>query len=61
MRSSSTLELKLEDNIIPKVTQFNGSIVKNDGEIEVDVNHRIQSGMLKWRKAKVFYVQEINT
>jgi len=56
MRSSSTLELKLEDNIIPKVTQFNGSIVKNDGEIEVDVNHRIQSGMLKWRKAKVFYV-----
>ena len=31
--------------------QYLGSIVQNDGEIEADVNHRIQAGWLKWRKA----------
>jgi len=35
------------------VTRFKylGSIVQNDGEIEADVNHRIQAGWLKWRRA----------
>jgi len=52
-RSGSTLEVKVGDHIIPQVTRFNyiGSIVQNDGEIEADVNHRIQAGWLKWRRA----------
>ena len=53
MRSRSTLEVKVGDHMIPQVTRFKylGSIVQNDGEIEVDVSHRIQSGLLKWRRA----------
>jgi len=52
-RSGSTLKMKVGDHIIPQVTRFKylGSIVQNDGEIEVDVNHRIQDGWLKWRRA----------
>jgi len=52
-RSGSTLEVKVGDHIIPQVTRFKylGSIVQNDGEIEADVNHRIQVGWLKWRSA----------
>jgi hypothetical protein len=51
-RSISTLEAKVGDHIIPQVTQFKylGSIVQNDGEIEADVNHGIQTGWLKWRR-----------
>jgi hypothetical protein len=35
------------------VTQFKylGFIVQKDGEIKADVNHRIQVGWLKWRRA----------
>jgi len=49
-RRSSSLESKVGDHIIPKVTQFKyyGSIVQSDEEIEADVNHRIPSGWLKW-------------
>jgi len=45
--------VKVGDHIIPQVTWFNyiGSILQNDGEIEADVNHRIQAGWLKWRRA----------
>jgi len=45
-RSESTLEVKVGGHIIPQVTRFKylGSIVQNDGEIEADVNHRIQAG-----------------
>jgi len=52
-RSRSTLEVKVGDHTIPQVTRFEylGSIVQNDGEIEVDVSHRIQAGWLKWRRA----------
>ena len=48
-RSRSSLEVKVGDHIIPQVTRFkyHGSIVQNDGEIEADVNHRIQVGWLK--------------
>ena len=47
------MEVKVGDHIIPQVTWFNyiGSILQNDGEIEADVNHRIQAGWLKWRRA----------
>jgi len=49
MHSSSTLEVKVGDHIIPQVTRFKyfGSIVQNDIEIEAGVNHRIQVGWLK--------------
>ncbi|KAM7518030.1 hypothetical protein LguiB_016992 [Lonicera macranthoides] len=32
-------------------SEYLGSIIQEDGEIEGDVNHRIQVGWLKWRKA----------
>jgi len=52
-RSSSTLEVKVRDHIIPQVTplKYLGSIVQSDGEIEAYVNHRIQSVWLKWKRA----------
>ena len=52
-RSRSTFELKVGDHIIPQVTRFKyiWSIVQNEGEIEADVNQRIQAGWLKWRRA----------
>jgi hypothetical protein len=55
--SSSTLEVKVRDHIIPQVTplKYLGSIVQSDGEIEAYVNHRIQSVWLKWKRALEFY------
>jgi len=52
-RSGSTLEVKVGDHIIPQVARFKylGSIVQNDGEIKAYVNHCIQAGWLKWRRA----------
>ncbi|KAL5172393.1 hypothetical protein HKD37_16G045160 [Glycine soja] len=52
-RRVSNLEVKIGDHIIPQVTQFKylGSVIQDDGEIEGDVNHRIQAGWMKWRKA----------
>ena len=43
----------MHDKLEQIVTRFKylGSIVQNDGEIEADVNHRIQAGWLKWRRA----------
>jgi len=32
--------------------KYLSSIIQNNGEINSDVNHRIQTGWLKWRKAK---------
>lgn len=45
--------MKFGDHFIPQVTHFKylGSIIQNDGEIEVVVNHQIQAGWLKWRMA----------
>ncbi|KAL5133996.1 LINE-1 retrotransposable element ORF2 protein [Glycine soja] len=52
-RRISNSEVKIGDHIIPQVTQFKylGSVIQDDGEIEGDVNHRIQAGWMKWRKA----------
>jgi len=38
------LDVKVRDNIIPQVTRskYLVSIVKNDGEIKIGVNHLIQ-------------------
>ena len=43
--------MKIGDNTIPQVTQFRylGPIVQSDGEIERDVNFRIQAEWMKWR------------
>ena len=45
----SNLEVKVGDQIIPQVIRFRylGSVIQNDGEIEGDVNHRIQAGWMK--------------
>ncbi|KAL5146296.1 Craniofacial development protein 2 [Glycine soja] len=52
MRVSNS-EVKIGDHIIHQVTRFKylGSVIQDDGEIEGDVNHRIQAGWMKWRKA----------
>ncbi|KAL5187393.1 Craniofacial development protein 2 [Glycine soja] len=52
-RRVSNSEVKIGDHIIPQVTRFKylGSVIQDDGEIEGDVNHRIQVGWMKWRKA----------
>ncbi|RZB64914.1 hypothetical protein D0Y65_041114 [Glycine soja] len=52
-RRVSNSEVKIGDHIIPLVTRFKylGSVIQDDGEIEGDVNHRIQAGWMKWRKA----------
>ncbi|KAL5153310.1 Craniofacial development protein 2 [Glycine soja] len=52
-RRFSNSEVKIGDHIIPQVTRFKylGSVIQDDGEIEGDVNHRIQAGWMKWRKA----------
>lgn len=44
--------MKVRDHIISQVTRFKylGSVIQNVGEIERDVNHRIQDGWVKWRK-----------
>ena len=50
-RTNYNLEVKIGDDIIPQVTIFKyfESIIKHDGEIEEDVNHKIQIGWSKWR------------
>ncbi|KAH1210522.1 LINE-1 retrotransposable element ORF2 protein [Glycine max] len=52
-RRVSNSEVKIGDHIIPQVTRFKylGSVIQDDGQIEGDVNHRIQAGWMKWRKA----------
>ncbi|RZC04600.1 Sugar transporter ERD6-like 16 [Glycine soja] len=52
-RRVSNSEVKIGDHIISQVTRFKylGSVIQDDGEIEGDVNHRIQAGWMKWRKA----------
>ena len=45
--------VRLDGQEIPMSSHFNylGSIIQKDGEIDSDVNHRIQTGWLKWRSA----------
>ena len=45
--------MTLDGQEIPMNNYFKylGSIIQKDGEINNDVNHRIQAGLLKWRHA----------
>ncbi|MED6123750.1 hypothetical protein PIB30_118080 [Stylosanthes scabra] len=45
-----------DQNILRKVRSFKylGCIIQDNGEIDEDVNHRIQAGWLKWRSASDF-------
>ena len=44
---------RLDGQEIPLSSHFKylSSIIQKDGEIDSDVNHRIQAGWLKWRSA----------
>lgn len=59
-RSTSNLEVKVEDHIIPQVTWFKylGCVIQNDGEIEWDINHRIKARWRKWRRTLGFYMTQ---
>ena len=50
-RAETTMRIK--DHEIPQSNYFRylGSIVRNDGEIDKHVEHRIKVGWLKWRLA----------
>ncbi|KAH1262863.1 hypothetical protein GmHk_02G005393 [Glycine max] len=55
-RRVSNSEVKIGDHIIPQVTRFKylGSVIQDDGEIEGDVNHRIQAGWMIKLKGKFY-------
>lgn len=50
MQPQQILNFKLDSEEIKK-SQVSGMIIQNKGEIEEDVNLRIQVGWMKWRKA----------
>ena len=55
-RENPNIEVKIGENILQKVKSFKylGCIIQDNGEIEQDVNHRIQAGWSKWRSASGF-------
>ena len=50
--------MSLEGQVVPKKDTFRylGSMLQRDGDIDVDVNHRIKAGWIKWRKLLAFSV-----
>ena len=54
--------VRLDGQEIPMSSHFKylGSIIQNDREINNDLNHRIQTGWLKWRNATGIYVIWLN-
>ncbi|KAL4304934.1 hypothetical protein AHAS_Ahas16G0027900 [Arachis hypogaea] len=55
-RENPNIEVKIGENILRKVKSFKylGCIIQDNGEIEHDVNHRIQAGWSKWRSVSGF-------
>ena len=55
-RENPNIEVKIGENTLRKVKSFKylGCIIQDNGEIEHDVNHRIQAGWSKWRSASGF-------
>ncbi|KAM2387188.1 hypothetical protein ACFX1X_039558 [Malus domestica] len=47
------LGVRIEDQEIPKSDRFRylGSILQKNGELDGDLNHRIQAGWMKWKSA----------
>ena len=43
-------EVSIDEAVVKSMTKYKclGSIIQRDGEIDKDVNHRIQTGWLKW-------------
>ena len=43
----------MDETVVKSTTKYKylGSIIQRDGEIDGDVNHRIQAGWLKFRAA----------
>ena len=48
-------EVSINEMVVKSTTKYKylGSIIRRDGEIDGDVNHRIHAGWLKWRAATV--------
>jgi hypothetical protein len=46
-------EVSLDGQVVPRKDTFRylGSMLKKDGDIDEDVNHRIKAGWIKWRQA----------
>ena len=46
-------DMSLEGQVVPKKNSFRylGSMLQRDEDINVDVNHRIKAGWIKWRQA----------
>ena len=46
-------DVSLEGQVVPKKDTFRylGSMLHRDGEIDVDISHRIKAGWIKWRQA----------
>jgi hypothetical protein len=46
-------EVSLDGQVVPRKDTFRclGSMLKKDGDIDEDVNHRIKAGWMKWRQA----------
>ena len=46
-------DVSLESQVMPKKDTFRylGSMLQKDGDIDVDVSHRIKAGWIKWRQA----------
>jgi hypothetical protein len=46
-------EVSLDRQVVPQKDTFPylGSMLKKEGDIDEDVNHRIKTGWMKWRQA----------
>jgi hypothetical protein len=46
-------EVSLDGKVVPQKDTFRylGSMLRKDGDIDEDVNHRIKTGWMKWRQA----------
>ena len=46
-------DVGLEGQVVPKkdIFRYLGSMLQRDGDIDVDVSHRIKAGWIKWRQA----------
>ncbi|XP_063388472.1 uncharacterized protein LOC134674029 [Cydia fagiglandana] len=50
--TNNSASIFLQNHVLKKVSHFKylGSIICDDGSIDMDVNHRINTGWMKWRE-----------